>query len=93
MLLAQDHEVHAFCGRLQESVHRYAIGYHRSLRDEAARKSEILSIRGVGKAKAKALFDRFKTVEAIKKASVEELLSVSGISWEIAQNIKDFFEQ
>lgn len=93
LLLAQDHEVHAFCGRLQESVHRYAIGYHRSLRDEAARKSEILSIRGVGKAKAKALFDRFKTVDAIKKASVEELLSVSGISWEIAQNIKDFFEQ
>ena len=84
--------MHAFCGRLQESVHKYAIGYHRALRDEAARKSEILSIRGIGKSRAKALFDTFKTVENIKKASAEDLMGVSGITWELAQNIRDYFE-
>ena len=92
LLLVKNHEMHAFCGRLQESVHKYAIGYHRALRDEAARKSEILSIRGIGKSRAKVLFDTFKTVENIKKASAEDLMGVSGITWELAQNIRDYFE-
>lgn len=91
--LVRDREVYAFCGRLQESVHKYAIGYHRALRDEAARKSEVLSIPGIGKSRAKSLFDRFKTVESLKKATAEELMSVKGITWELAQNILDYFKE
>lgn len=90
--LKENPEVFSFCGRLQESVHKYAIGYHRSLRDEAARKSELLQISGIGKVKIKALFDKFKTVENIKKASIDELANVSGITRDLAIKIKTNLE-
>ncbi len=91
--LRNDPEVFAFCGRLQESVHKYAIGYHRALRDEAARRSELLKISGLGKVKVKALFDKFKTVEKMKKASKEELMTVPGITEGLALKIIFALEQ
>ena len=91
--LRNDPEVFAFCGRLQESVHKYAIGYHRALRDEAARRSDLLKISGLGKVKVKALFDKFKTVEKMKKASKEELMTVPGITEGLALKIIFALEQ
>ena len=78
---------------MQESVHKYAIGYHRALRDEAARRSELLKISGLGKVKVKALFDKFKTVEKMKKASKEELMTVPGITEGLALKIIFALEQ
>lgn len=82
-------QVHAFCGRLQEKVHRYAVSYHKSLRDVTAPQSELLSINGMGKVKLKALFDRFGTLEKMREASVEQLAAVKGITPELAGRIKD----
>ena len=91
LLLSHNHEVFAFCGNLQEEVHRYAISYHKKLRDIQARQSELFEIDGVGKTRAKNLFLHFKSIEKIKNASVEELKTVKGITDSVARNIKKYF--
>ena len=86
--LSSDREVFAFCGRLQEEVHRYAVEYHRNLRDKLTQQTRLTQIDGIGKTKAKDLFLKFKSVEKIAEASVEELCSVKGISPALAERIK-----
>ena len=75
--------------RFQDTVHDTAITYHRKLRDKEITKSELDNIQGIGEAKKKALLKRFGSVEKIKKASIEELMQVKGISESIAQKIMD----
>lgn len=77
---------------IQDEVHRFAIGYHKNRRSKAMLNSELLSIQGVGKAKAAALIKHFKTVNAIKNATVEELAEVDGINASTAQTIRDFYK-
>ena len=77
---------------IQDEVHRFAIGYHKNRRSKAMLNSELLSIQGVGKAKAAALIKHFKTVNAIKNATVEELAEVDGINTSTAQAIRDFYK-
>ncbi|MCH5188822.1 MAG: excinuclease ABC subunit C, partial [Oscillospiraceae bacterium] len=79
--------------QIQEEVHRFAIEYHRKLRNKHLTESELDNIEGIGKAKKAALLGRFKSVSAIKKASVEELCKVSGISEAIAGRIYNYFNK
>ena len=78
-----------FITNLQNEVHNTAIEYHRKLREKGMTKSALDDIPGVGKAKKQALMDKFKTVEKIKNASIEELEEVSGINRELAEKIKE----
>lgn len=76
---------------IQEEVHRFAIGYHRSLSGKKALTSELTFISGIGEARAKALLSHFKTVKAIKEADVSELLKVKGMNKITAQNVYSYF--
>ncbi len=80
-------EVFSFCGRLQEEVHRVAISYHKNLRQKAVQQSQLEAIPGVGKAKAKALFLHFKSIDKIRKATPEALTAVKGINPVLAEKI------
>ncbi len=71
----------------QDTVHDTAITYHRKLRDKQITKSELDEIEGIGEVKKKALLKHFGSVEKIKKASLEELMQVKGISKELAKKI------
>ncbi len=53
--------------------------------------SELIGIDGIGAARATALLKHFKTLKAIKTASVEELSAVKGISKTAAQNIYNYY--
>ncbi|MBS7365230.1 MAG: excinuclease ABC subunit UvrC [Oscillospiraceae bacterium] len=64
--------VFSLVGRIQEETHRYAIEYQRSLRSGALG-SELNSIPGVGDKRRNELLRHFKTLKAIKNASLEEL--------------------
>ena len=86
-------EVFSFCGRLQEEVHRVAISYHKNLRQKAMQQSQLESVPGIGKAKAKALFLHFKSVDRIRKAAPEELCAVKGITPALAEKIAQWFEE
>ena len=63
--------------------------YHRQKHKASALSSTLTDIPGVGPSRAKALLRHFKTVTAIKNASVDELKNVSGISDSMAQTIYD----
>ncbi len=80
-----------YAGTIQEEVHRFAIDYHRSLRNKNAIHSVLDNISGVGPTRRNALLNHFQTVEAIKKASVKELQEVPGITESVAKSIKEYF--
>lgn len=71
----------------QDTVHDTAVSYHRKLRDKALTSSELDDIEGIGEAKKKELLKVFGSVEKIKSASVEDLVSVKGVSRELAERI------
>lgn len=76
---------------IQDEVHRFAIGYHKKRRSKKMLNSELVSIDGIGQAKAAALLKHFKTMKAIKAATVEELCAVSGINRSLAEKIYNEF--
>lgn len=77
--------------QIRDEAHRFAITYHRKLRTKRNKVSLLDNIAGVGAKRRKALFDRFENIGNIKKATVEELSSVPGISENIAKSIYNFF--
>ena len=72
----------------QDEVHNTAISYHRKLRDGSMNKSELDKIKGIGQAKKQLLLKKFGSIENMKKASIEQLTEIKGITEEIAKNIK-----
>lgn len=76
---------------IQEEVHRFAITYHHKKHTKSTLSTSLTKIKGIGDAKAKSLLKHFKTVTAIKEASVEELEAVGGISRANAQSIYNFY--
>ena len=72
---------------VRDEAHRFAITFHRSLRKKHATDSILDEIEGLGKTKKQALMDKFKSVKKMKKATAEDLISVSGITPKIASEI------
>ena len=72
----------------QDNIHDTAINYHRQLRDKQTTHSVLDEIDGIGEAKKKALLKKFKTINNIQNASIEELTEVSGITEKLAKSIK-----
>ena len=79
--------------RIRDEAHRFAITYFRNLHSKNSLSSILSEIDGIGKAKRIALMEKFGTIDRIMNASVEELASVKGISENIAENIKTYFEE
>ena len=77
---------------IQDEMHRVAITYHKTLRDNKNLRSSLLNIPGVGKTVCKILLKEFKTVERIKNATFDELNNIKGINKTTAQNICDYFK-
>lgn len=79
--------------RIQDEAHRFAIEYHRSLRSKAQVKSVLDDIPGVGPVRRKALMRHFKSLEEIRKASVEELMELPEMNAKSAEAIVEFFQK
>ena len=62
--------------RMQDEVHRFAIGYHRKLRNKAQTKSILDEVDGIGEVRKKKLMNTFKSFKRIREATVEELAEV-----------------
>ncbi|WP_209797368.1 excinuclease ABC subunit UvrC [Clostridium moniliforme] len=77
--------------RIQDEVHRFAITYHRSLRDKRTLHSILDDIPYIGNKRRKDLLMKFGSVEQVKKASLEELLEVPSIDKKVAQSIIEYF--
>lgn len=71
--IQQNQSLFALVGRVQEEVHRFAITYHRESHAKHTASSSLEQIPGVGEARRKALLGHFKTLKAVREASLEEL--------------------
>jgi len=76
---------------ISEEVHRYTLGYHQILRKNEMLASQLEKIPGVGKKRREALMAHFGQVDKIKKAALEELMSVPGMPLKTAQVVFDYF--
>jgi len=78
-------------GTIQEEVHRFAIDYHRGVRDKKSLGSVLDRIEGIGPTRRNALLEHFGSVENIKNADEETLRKVPGISESQAKRIREYF--
>jgi excinuclease ABC subunit C len=74
--------------RIDEEAHRFAITYHRTLRDKSTFNSPLAEIRGIGPKRKKALLKQFGSLEGIRRASIEELAAVPGMTRKAAEDLK-----
>ena len=58
---------------MQEEVHRYTITYHKDIRSKGALSSILDNIDGIGEVRKKNILKKYKTIEKMKEASLEEL--------------------
>lgn len=70
--------------RIRDEVHRFAVSGHRSRREKSATRSRLENIPGIGPAKRKALLAHFGSIENIRKAGLESLAEVKGITPSLA---------
>ena len=89
--IAKNSEGFRLITRMQDETHRFAIEYHRSLRNKKQVHSILDDISGVGPARRKALMREFKSIEGIREATVEQLSQVDTISEKVAKDIYKFF--
>ncbi|KHD37721.1 excinuclease ABC subunit C [Clostridium acetobutylicum] len=80
-----------FVTRVQDEVHRFAITYHRSLRDKRVLHSVLDDIPYIGEKRRKALLKHFGSIENIKKATYEELMKTPSIDKKAAESIVSYF--
>ena len=78
--------------RIRDEAHRFAITAHRKARGRIGVASRLDAIPGIGPARRKSLLEKFGDVEGIRNASLEELLTVKGITEEIARALQSGLE-
>lgn len=77
--------------RIRDEAHRFAITYHRKLRGKRNLISVLDHVEGIGSKRRQELWKAFKTLDAMRAASVEELAAVEGMNHAAAQTLYDFF--
>ena len=91
IILEKDSAALHLIQRIRDEAHRFAITYHR----KRLRKHNLVSIldhvEGIGPKRRQELWKCFKTLDAMKAASVEELAAVEGMNMKAAQTLYDFF--
>lgn len=89
----RDSEGFKLITRIQDEAHRFAIEYHRSLRSKGQVHSLLDDIPGIGPARRKALMKRFKGLEGLREASVEELSQVESMNEKAARQVYEFLHR
>ncbi|MEE1319456.1 MAG: excinuclease ABC subunit UvrC [Ruminococcus sp.] len=82
-----------FLSKLQDEVHRFAIGYHHSRRSKNTFRSSLTNIDGVGEVRAKSLLKYFRTIDNISKADLEELKNAPKMTKDTALAVYKYFHQ
>ena len=88
IVLREDNPTLHLIQRLRDEAHRFAITYHRKLRQKALSESVLDEIPDIGPKRKQVLLQKFGSIDAIRQASLDELLSVKGIPRSVAENIR-----
>ncbi|MBI4222933.1 MAG: excinuclease ABC subunit UvrC [Planctomycetes bacterium] len=82
-----------FLDKVRDEAHRFAITYHRKLRDKEYYKSPLDEIPGIGAARKKALMKCFGSIEGIRNATIEQLIEISKLPPKQANDIFNYFHK
>ncbi|MDE0482994.1 MAG: excinuclease ABC subunit UvrC [Candidatus Poribacteria bacterium] len=88
IVLREDNPTLHLIQRLRDEAHRFAITYHRKLRQKALSESVLDEIPNIGPKRKQVLLQKFGSIDAIRQASLDKLLSVKGIPRSVAENIR-----
>jgi excinuclease ABC subunit C len=88
LVLERDSKALHLVQRIDEEAHRFAITYHRKLRNKASFKSMLDEVPGIGPRRKRALLKQFGSLEGIRRASVEDLASIPGMTRKAAEDLK-----
>ena len=86
--LPRDSQALMVITRLRDEAHRFAITYHRSLREKAIRESALDEIPGIGEAKKVKLLKTFKSIYGIARADVGEIAAAAGLGEALAAEVR-----
>ena len=75
--------------RIRDEAHRFALQYHRRLREKKTLTSTLEEIPGIGPKRRQALLKHFGSLERIREATIEELAAVSGMTHRAAEQVKE----
>jgi len=87
--LGREGDLILFLERIRDESHRFAISFHRKRRSKTLMHSSLDSIQGVGEKRKLILLKHFKSIKKIRAATLEELNALPGISYNIAEKIKN----
>lgn len=93
MQLASDSAALHLIQHVRDESHRHAIAGHRGRRGRARRRSVLEDIRGLGAKRRQALLTYFGGIQTLRRASVEEIARVPGISRALGQKVYDLFHE
>lgn len=79
------------CGTIQEEVHRYAITYHRKVRQKKALRSALPDLNGLGDGRKQALLRHFGSIGKVKEATLEQLAAVPRLPSSVAQALYAYY--
>ena len=88
IFLPRDSQALFVITRLRDEAHRFAITYHRSLRERTIRESVLDEVPGIGEAKKLKLLKSFKSVYGIARADEAEIAAVAGVNAQIAAAVR-----
>jgi len=74
--------------RIRDEAHRFAVTYHRQRRGKAMTTSALDALKGVGPTRKKRLLRRFGSIAAIKRANLDEIAAVKGMTSSLASRVK-----
>jgi len=77
--------------KIRDEAHRFAITGHRAKKRKTLLTSDLESIKGIGPVKKKNLIRQFGGIQEVKRASVEDLMTINGINKFLAKRIYNFF--
>ena len=78
--------------KIQDEVHRFSITYMRSKHTKKSYELELTKVKGIGVKKAQKIILYYKTKEALKSASAEELAKIAGVNIGIASELAEYIE-
>lgn len=82
-----------FLSDISEEVHRYALGYHQTLRKKTMLESQLEDIPGIGKKRRELLMRHFGSLNNLKKATLEEITGLDGMNVKTAQSVWNYFNE
>ena len=79
--------------RVRDEAHRFALSFHRNKRSNRMKRSQLTEIPGIGPSRIRDLLDHFKSIDAIRLASIQDLIEVKGLGRSKAMSIYNYFHE